>query len=121
MKWRNNPPIPLPAACLAASALLFYRQPPLLPVRALSGGVVVLMCFTGHQLVFSFLFFTENLPRETQQDCFTELREEKMYFKKLLKATLTRWTDSLKTHVALWVEKKKKISQHSLSLNLCSN
>lgn len=113
MKWRNNPPVPLPAVCLATSALLFYRQPPLLPV----GADELHLTPSGR--------FTEDLPGKRNRDCRSELTKETCILKRLFACLKPQWHDGrllwlLKANVGLWV-KKQKIFQHSSSSNLRSN
>lgn len=113
MKWRNNPPVPLPAVCLATSALLFYRQPPLLPV----GADELHLTPSGR--------FTEEPARETQPRLSIRTDKRNVYFKKLFACLKPQWHDGrllwlLKANVGLWV-KKQKIFQHSSSSNLRSN
>lgn len=99
MKWRNNPPVPLPAVCLATSALLFYRQPPLLPVGA------------DELHLTPSCRFTEDLPGKHNWDCRSELTKETCILKKLFACLKPQWHDGrllwlLKANVGLWVKNK---------------
>lgn len=100
MKWRNNPPVPLPAVCLATSALLFYRQPPLLPV----GADELHLTPSGR--------FTEEPARETQPRLSIRTDKRNVYFKKLFACLKPQWHDGrllwlLKANVGLWVKNKR--------------